>query len=331
MIFKQFILFFFLSFPLLSDSPAFLVNIGYESPSLIAPALISIYPQQPNKIFQFGMVGWTVLARGEYKIQKNISLGMSFDVTPLNSNGSIYRYENGERDRNLDFENSTFLSQFYVKNKQNRNLTGQINVIILNENVNGLSSEEIESVWGKPYFGFSIHESWRNVKSEDFFNNRWDGNKLSGEFQSFTGKKSFYKGFISGGFGKKLNSSQLVISSKVFFSRNLNEVNQFIVGGSWELELLDFLPGSHYGEYRIDEGILINFRVDHSVKPNIDIGFRSGFLSAGNKNHRGHGLKIMTVFQGIVIHLGTSISGESIRNGNFDKTIISGGITFGFM
>ena len=330
MIFKRFILFFSLSFPLLSDSPAYFVNIGYESPLLIAPALISIYPQQPNKIFQFGMVGWTVLARGEYKIQKNISLGMSFDVTPLNSNGSIYRYENGERDRSLDFENSTFLSQFYVKNKQNRNLTGRINVIILNENVDGLT-EEIESIWGKPYLGFSIYESWRNMEYEDFFNNRWDGNKLSGEFQFFTGNKSFYKGFISGGFGKKLNSSQLMISSKVFFSRNLNEVNQFIVGGSWELELLDFLPGSHYGEYRIDEGILLNFRYDHSVTNAFVIGFRSGFLSAGNKIHRGHGLKIMTVFQGIVIHLGAGISGESIRNGNFDKTIISGGITFGFM
>ena len=204
MIFKQFILFFFLSFPLLSDSPAFLVNIGYESPSLIAPALISVYPQQPNKIFQFGMVGWTVLARGEYKIQKNISLGMSFDVTPLNSNGSIYHYKNGERDPCLDFENSTFLSQFYVKNKQNRNLTGQINVIILNENVDGLT-EEIESIWGKPYLGFSIYESWRNMEYEDFFNNRWDGNKLSGEFQYLTGDNSFYKGSITGGFGKKLN------------------------------------------------------------------------------------------------------------------------------
>ena len=334
MIFKQFILFFFLSFPLLSDSPAFLVNIGYESPLLIAPALISIYPQQPNKIFQFGMVGWTVLARGEYKIQKNISLGMSFDVTPLNSNGSIYRYENGERDRSLDFENSTFLSQFYVKNKQNRNLTGQINVIILNENVDGLTElglEEVESIWGKSYFGFSIHESWRNVEYEDFFNNRWDGNKLSGEFQYLTGDNSFYKGSITGGFGKKMNSSNFMISGKVFFSRNLNEVNQFIVGGSWELELLDFLPGSHYGEYRIDEGILINFRIDHSVKPNIDIGFRSGFLSIGNKIHQGFGLKVMTVFHGIVAHFGIGIPGESIRNGDLNTTIISGGITFGVM
>ena len=112
MIFKRFILFFSLSFPLLSDSPAYFVNIGYESPSLIAPALISIIPQQPNKIFQFGMLGWTVLVRGEYKIQKNISLGMSFDVTPLNSNGSIYHYENGERDRNQDYENSTFCPSF---------------------------------------------------------------------------------------------------------------------------------------------------------------------------------------------------------------------------
>ena len=110
MIFKRFILFFSLSFPLLSDSPAYFVNIGYESPSLIAPSLISIITQQPNKIFQFGMLGWTVLAKGEYKIQKEISLGISFNVTPLNSNGSIYRYENGERDRSLDFENSTIFS-----------------------------------------------------------------------------------------------------------------------------------------------------------------------------------------------------------------------------
>ena len=133
------------------------------------------------------MLGWTVLARVEYKIQKNISLGMSFDVTPLNSNGSIYRYENGERDRSLDFENSTFLSQFYVKNKQNRNLTGRINVIILNENVDGLT-EDIESFWEKSYFGFSIHESWRNVEYEDFFNNHWDGGKVQAYLQVFLAK-----------------------------------------------------------------------------------------------------------------------------------------------
>ena len=61
------------------------------------------------------------------------------------------------------------------------------------------------------------------------------------------------------------------------------------------------------------------------------IGLRPGFLSSGKKIHQGHRLKIMIVFQGIVIHLGAGMSGESIRNRNFDKTIISGGITFGVM
>ena len=40
------------------------------------------------------------------------------------------------------------------------------------------------------------------------------------------------------------------------------------------------------------------------------IGFRPGFLSSGNKIHQGHRLKIMIVFQGIVIHLVVVISGE---------------------
>ncbi len=40
------------------------------------------------------------------------------------------------------------------------------------------------------------------------------------------------------------------------------------------------------------------------------IGLRPGFLSSGKKIHQGHRLKIMIVFQGIVIHLVVVMSGE---------------------
>ncbi|MAP84238.1 MAG: hypothetical protein CMF83_00685 [Candidatus Marinimicrobia bacterium] len=61
------------------------------------------------------------------------------------------------------------------------------------------------------------------------------------------------------------------------------------------------------------------------------IGLRPGFLSSGKKIHQGHRLKIMIVFQGIVIHLVVVMSGEEVRNKTFNSKIISGGITIGFM
>jgi len=327
---KRFLFILSISFPLYGSSPAFLVNIGYESPSLVAPAVISIFPDQPNKLFQLGIVGWTIFGKGELKLKKNLSMGISLDVTPQNSNGSIYRYKDGKRDPRLEFKNSTSFFQLYSVAKHNRNTSTRFGVLFLKEHVNGLS-DEIESIWNQFYTGISLQQSYKNVIYEDFFNNRWDGKKLTVSLQYMNGYHSFYKGHFSGGFGKKIHDFQIMMTGKAFFSKNLNVVNQFIVGGSWELDQLDFLPGSHYGEFRIDQGILGNLRIDYSLMPDIDIGFRSGILMTPQKNHIGYGLKMMTVFQGIVCHFGLGISGDSIQKGISKNLIISGGITFGFM
>ena len=328
--YKRLLLFLSISYLLYGGSPAFLVNVGYESPSLIAPAVISIFPDQPNKLYQFGVVGWTIFGKGEFKLQKNLSLGLSIDVTPQNSNGSNYRYADGKRDPHLNFQNSTTSIQFYTVAKYNRNKSSRIGVIYLKENVDGLS-DEIKSIWKHYYTGISLQQSYKNVIYEDYFNNRWDGKKLSVSIQYFSGNHSFYKGFLRGGIGKKINTFQIMATGKAFFSKNLNIVNQFVAGGQWELEQLDFLPGAHYGEFRFDNGILGNLRIDYSLTPNFNFGIRSGFLMTPKISYTGYGIKLMTVLRGIVYHFGVGISGDSIQKSSLDRLIFSGGITFGFM
>jgi len=316
--------------PLFGGTPIYLVNLGYESPKLVAPAVISIIPTDDHRLFQFGMVGWTILLKGEFGLNKNLKVGLSQDISPQNSNASIYHYSHGKRDTSLNYENATYLTQFYLNKKHNQNFSSQFSLIALKENVNGLN-QEILTFWDGPHFGYSISGTYRHVGFEDFFINHWDGQKAQIQFQFFPGELAWLKGHISGGIGKKLDQYQTTISGKYFFSDHLNRVNQFIVGGVWELDLLDFLPGSHYGEYRIDQGLLINGRFEKTISESMNIGYRIGLLSIGESTVSGHGIKWIKVYQGLVLNMGASITGEAMKNNEWDRTIISAGVKFGLM
>ena len=314
----------------LCNSPVYLVNVGYESPNLVAPAVISLISAKNHKLFQVGMVGWSILLRSEFGYSKNLSFGLSQDISPLNANASIYRYRNGKKDETLNYENSSYVTKLIIKNKYKKNLTNQINLIFKTENIEGLESN-IMNFWDKPHIGLSLQSIYRDVGYEDFFNNQWDGKKIESSFEIFPGEYSWLKGYLSVGLGKKFKKYHSTISAKYFFSENLNTVNQFIIGGTWELELLDFLPGSHYGEYRINNGLLINGRFDKMLSNSLSIGYRLGTLTLENTDFIGHGIKIGKIYQGIIFNISSSISNDALSNRNLEKVIISGGITFGII
>ena len=314
----------------LCDTPAYLVNIGYESPNLVAPAVISLIPAKNHKLFQVGMVGWSILLRSEFGYSKNLSFGLSQDLSPLNANASIYRYKNGKRDETLNYENSSYTTKLFVKNKYSKNLINQFSLNYKKENIKGLESN-VSTFWNKPHLGLSFQSTYRDVGYEDFFNNLWDGKKIESSFEIFPGEFSWWRGYVSAGLGKKFKNYHSTISAKYFFSENLNTVNQFILGGTWELELLDFFPGSYYGEYRINNGLLMNGRFDKILSNSYILGYRIGILNLNNTSFMGHGIKIVKNYQGIILNLSSSISGNALLNSEWEKVIISSGITFGFI
>ena len=310
--------------------PAYLVNIGYESPNLVAPAVISLIPAKNHKLFQVGMVGWSILLRSEFGYSKNLSFGLSQDISPLNANASIYRYKNGKRDESLNYENSSYTTKLFVKNKYSKNLINQFSLIYKKENIKGLEST-VSKFWNKPHLGLSFQSTYRNVGYEDFFNNQWDGKKIESSFEIFPGEFLWWREYVSAGLGQKFKKYHSTISAKYFFSENLNTVNQFILGGNWELELLDFLPGSHYGEYRVNEGILINGHFDKILSESLFLGYRAGIFNFNRVTETGHGIKLVKIYQGIIFNLSSSISGNALLNSEWGKGIISSGITFGLI
>jgi hypothetical protein len=331
MAFKRFVLgLFILIAPLFGGTPIYLVNLGYESPKLVAPAVISIIPAENHRLFQVGMVGWSILLKSEFGLNKELAIGLSQDLSPVNSNASIYQYKAGERDTSLNYENATYLTQLYIKKKHGQSFTSQFNLIALKENVSELNEATL-TFWEEPHFGYSFSGTYKNVGYEDFFNNHWDGKKLQAYFQFFPGKNSWMKGHLSGGTGKKFQKYHATISGKYFFSENLNTVNQFIVGGVWELELLDYLPGTHYGEHRIENGLLVNGRFEKILSESMTLGYRTGILTFADSTVAGHGIKLVKVHQGMVINLGASITSNALKNKEWNKFIFSSGVTFGIM
>ena len=331
MAFKRFVLgSFILMTPLFGGTPIYLVNLGYESPKLVAPAVISIIPAENHRLFQVGMVGWSILLKSEFGLNKELAIGLSQDLSPVNSNASIYQYKAGERDTSLNYENATYLTQLYIKKKHGQSFTSQFNLIALKENVSELNEATL-TFWEEPHFGYSFSGTYKNVGYEDFFNNYWDGKKLQAYFQFFPGKNSWMKGHLSGGTGKKFQKYHATISGKYFFSENLNTVNQFIVGGVWELELLDYLPGTHYGEHRIENGLLVNGRFEKILSESMTLGYRTGILTFADSTVAGHGIKLVKVHQGMVINLGASITSNALKNKEWNKFIFSSGVTFGIM
>ena len=67
------------------------------------------------------------------------------------------------------------------------------------------------------------------------------------------------------------------------------------------------------------------------IKYNNAIGYRTGILTFGDSTVAGHGIKLVKVHQGMVINLGASITNDAFTNKDWNKFILSSGVTFGVM
>ena len=91
------------------------------------------------------------------------------------------------------------------------------------------------------------------------------------------------------------------------------------------------MQGSHYGEYRIHKGILLNIRTDYAFNEAIELGIRMSLLSKGNASHLGYGIKMITIHEGLVFNIGLSLSDETLKNRELNQIIISSSLTLGII
>ena len=89
--------------------------------------------------------------------------------------------------------------------------------------------------------------------------------------------------------------------------KNLDVVNQHLVGGSWDLDRSPSLYGYHYAEFRVNRGAVLNAGVDVRLAGTWELGLRAGYLNSPSRSTYGEAIRLSTMWNGIAFHAGVGL------------------------
>src|SRR5712692_6216497 len=255
-------------------------NVSYESPSLIAPLVLVFIPSQSESDWTLGILGWTVSGEWAKRLSPVATVKISTEFTPLNSHSSNYVYRNGNRDEDLNYRDLTLEVKGGLKLQHTNRWASEFNVVGLYEGISGLDDENVLNYWKRPFAGIEITDTYSHVISDDIFQSRWDGIKASGGAELFLGSAMWWRSSFSLSVGKKLGWMFLRAGSSFLLGNSLNTVNQFLVGGLWDIPGTNSVYGYHYAEFRLDRCYLVSGGIDMLLGGDWELGVRVGYLNS---------------------------------------------------
>ena len=327
---KTFLLFFILGTQISTAVPLYIFNLVYESPTLVGPAFVLVLPGQDKPTTQFGMTGWTLFTEADYEFYPDYKLGGRLQYTPLNSHGANSFYRNGIRDHSRDFKNASLLGLAFLRVRHNDHWNSKASLLVLKEIVSDVSTG-LERFWQNPYAGLALEQKFQWTRSDDPFYNRWDGIKITGWGESYTGDENWWRTEISAGWGRHMHSFHLMGKGTFFYGENLNQISKPLAGSSWEVQGINTMYGYHYAEFRLNNVLLTNGSLDYELTRNWEWGVRGSWLIHEADVTAGYAVQLSTQYNGIFFKAGASASHNTITGGDWDRVIIFGGITAGFM
>jgi hypothetical protein len=305
-------------------------NICYETPSLIVP--VGIYSTAPSmgEDWMFSISGWTGAAQWEQAMDPEFTVISNLDITPINSNSCNILYQNGVRDNTLNFTDATIEFRTGISIQSTDAWNTNIGVIGLYEDVAELP-ESILEYWKSPYAGVDITTAYTDVRSDDPIITRFDGVKLSADAQGladFSGR-AWWRTSATCDAGRKLGPLFLHGGASAFLGNSLNIVNQFLIGGCWDILGSTELDGYHYAEFRLDRAVVVQAAADVHLAGTTELGVGGGYLWSDNVPTFGGTFKVMTTISGVTFEGGVGLPKATLVNGDFGNIVGFGSIAFG--
>ena len=201
--------------------------------------------------------------------------------------------------------------------RKNNNWTFQGGLQMSNHNIKN-KSIDTSNYWEKPHLGTLERIYFQNTSFEDKYKNVFDGSKAKVKIDSFFAPENWERMYFNIEHGKHLREFYVNGEAAVFYGTNLNEINAHFIGGSWDMPDTNKSYGSKLFQYRLDQGGLLNLRIDHPVVANLDISFEGGVVLSQDEQSGGLVLKLFKKFSGILIETGVStqatFSGEHAQS-----------------
>ncbi len=306
------------------------VNLNYESPDLVAPVIIFENPSNDGKKWQFSLIGWTVGSLITKRFNPDNEIKFDFAFTPRNAHSSNLIYRDGKQKDKLSYHNVTVRLKQGLKHDHTEHWTSELSLVQLYESVKDLPPKTVK-FWDRPYLGVELKQNFNQRISNNIYQNRSDGLLASGQIQVFTGARTWWRYDLLLQFSKKIGPVFLRNKVNYFSGNNLNTVTKFLVGGNWDLSGLRSVPGYHFAELRVDDGLLINSGFDYLIVKGLELDFRSAYFQSGEERYLGTAISAAVIWDGIGYNLGLGYPIKVNSSRQERDIIFYGRVSFGLL
>jgi len=283
--------------------------------SVVAPVVSWNRIGPSGETLSVALSGWTASAELTRRRTPRGRGVVSLALTPLNAHSSDHIYVEGVRARELEFDAAAVEATFGRIDSFGERWTSDIRLVALYERVDGIDSTT-RSFWSSPYAGVRTRQSWRRMTAEDPLLLTFEGSEVSATAEMFGGSHTWSRVRLDQRFSRRWGRVRAGESVVAFHGRSLNDVNAFLVGGSWPAGDLRPLYGYRYAELRLDRGVGINVDAAYSVTPSIALGVHAGALRSRDLDARGVAVDVTTSWRGIGIRVGAAQPQENGRREN---------------
>ncbi len=311
-----------------AQTSLWLASVNYESPVLAAPVILYVVPSDDLGHLRFGVLGWTLSGGWAKTFSPDLTSDVSVDLTPVNSHSSNLVYRDGGADEALEYRNASLQVRAGLTIHHSIPWSSELAVLGSYERVDGLDDEAVLSLWRRPYVGVEVGQSYRTTISNDILRSRSDGFALSGRLQIYAGTTTWWRSTILLDFGKKYGRLFLRGSWSYLAGNSLNTVSRFLVGGSWDVPGINTLYGYRYGEFRMNQCLLLNGAVDVRLFEHWDVGVRAGYMSGPTLTRYGEKICVGRVWNGIGLNVGAGFPEDSAFRGDWTRVVVVAGLTF---
>jgi hypothetical protein len=201
-----------------------------------------------------GVAGLSIYGSYEHPLSKRTFLGVEGDLSPFHAHNSNRIYVRGERDRSLEFDDRAAQVRLVVRRKSSEQIEHRLAFVVTSEDVDKVDAET-ERYWSSPYAGLDWRTTFRRVSAEDPLTGEAIGTTASIGAEVHAGEEVWSRYRVNATHGVQRGAWTGSVSATALGGNSLNQVNRWLVGGSWFLPGVETLHGFRYAEFRLDRAV----------------------------------------------------------------------------
>jgi hypothetical protein len=193
------------------------------------------------------------------------------------------------------------------------------------ENVANLDARIIHR-WENSYGYIDIGFHTERVRSEHPYFERFDGARIRTSVRAYAGEVPWQEFSGSLHVGTRIAPVFFNIKFAAFTQNHSDIVNNFLVGGAWEIPGVHVMYGYPYAYFRLQRAGILRAAIDIPIIQDWWLGVRASGMAAENDRTFGEALRIMKSWKGIHFDASISFPETTFFDGQTENILVTAGV-----